>query len=248
MFSQIELLTCYKGNASSLPPRLPDISSVLDQLHQEDDAFHYTTIGVSYRGYWTSHDRPSEKGINKDAIAALHWLSDQHRRNSEQAEQRRPIVALWGQSIGCGFATNLAASEASSARNLPIDALVLETPFTNTRDMLTSLYPQKWLPYKYLWPFLRSHLDSLQNLESIGKRHTGTQQLEVYVIEAGKDELVPPDHGKRLQRQCEDAGLPVQRQTVRSALHNEVMVRPEGRQAVARSILSAVRKAATKAQ
>lgn len=207
--------------------------------------FRYTLVGVSYRGYWTSHDRPSETGINKDVEAALRWISDQYHHRSQEGEQPRPVVVFWGQSIGCGFATNLAVLESlsPSLTNLPINALVLETPFTNTRDMLSALYPQKWLPYKHLWPFLRSRLDSWQNLEVIGRGYSGRRPPEIYIIEAGKDELVPPDHGKRLQRQCEDMGLPVQRHTVHSALHNDVMFRPQGREAIARSILSAARKA-----
>lgn len=110
--------------------------------------------------------------------------------------------------------------------------------------MLTALYPQKWLPYKHLWPFLWNHLDSHKNIKILGEKYAASQRQRpaIYIVEAGKDELVPADHGTRLQRQCEDVGLPVVRQVVRSALHNDVMVRADGREVVARSILSAVRK------
>ncbi|KAL7796859.1 Alpha/Beta hydrolase protein [Trichoderma ceciliae] len=229
----------FQGNASSLPPRLPDISGILRQLKTVTEGrVHYTLICLSYRGYWTSHDRPSEKGINLDSEAALRWISKLHHDRHQEAQEALPdpITILWGQSIGCGFATNLAA-KAQDAATLAINALVLETPFTNTRAMLTALYPQKWLPYRHLWPFLRNHLDSWANLGTIA---TKAPKLGVYMVEAGRDELVPSDHGGILYRRCQAVKLFAELRTVRGALHNDVMVRREGKQAIARSIASAV--------
>lgn len=123
-----------------------------------------------------------------------------------------------------------------------IDGLVLETPFTNTRDMLTALYPQKWLPYRRLWPFLRNHLDSWTNFGSIAKKYAD-KRPGVYMIEAGKDELVPGELGELLYKRCQDVGLPVERHKVRNALHNEAIVRPAGKNAIAQSIASAVARA-----
>ncbi|PHH70184.1 hypothetical protein CDD80_6174 [Ophiocordyceps camponoti-rufipedis] len=224
----------FQGNASSLPPRLPDISWVLRRLKDQNKPISYTTVCLSYRGYWTSHDRPSERGINLDAQAALQWVARLHRDSLA-----KPVVLLWGQSIGCGFATNLAASSDSDTA---IDALILETPFTNTRAMLKALYPQKWLPYQHLWPFLRNHLDSWKNLARIAAK----QQFHppaVYLVEAAKDELVPRDHAAALQRRCQDLGLAVTRISIAGALHNDVMVRKSGKQAIAESISEAVTKA-----
>lgn len=194
-------------------------------------------VCLSYRGYWTSHDRPYEAGINKDAEAALRWVSEIHHRQDPSNEKSSdPIVVLYGQSIGCGFATNLAATTDA----MRIDALVLETPFTSARDMLRALYPQRWLPYQYLWPFLWNHLDSWTNLGTIARRATGWRPPSVHMIEAGKDELVPADLGQRLYERCKDVGLPVERHKVRGALHNEAIVRVQGKDAIARSIASAV--------
>ncbi|KAL7808521.1 Alpha/Beta hydrolase protein [Trichoderma aethiopicum] len=229
----------FQGNASSLPPRLPDLSGVLRQLKAETEGqVHYTMVCLSYRGYWTSHDRPSEKGINLDSEAALRWITKLHREKHKDA-QAAPVTILWGQSIGCGFATNLAA-KAGDGDTLPIKALVLETPFTNTRAMLEALYPQKWLPYRHLWPFLRNHLDSWANLGLIAAK---AHKPEVYIVEAGKDELVPSDHGRLLHQKCQEVQLFSQLHTVSGALHNDVMVRRQGKQAIAESIASAVSRA-----
>ena len=195
-------------------------------------------VCLSYRGYWTSHDRPSERGIDMDCEAALQWVGRLHRERAGQDSPSQPVVVLWGQSIGCGFATNLAARS-----DLHVHALVLETPFTHTRDMLRALYPQKWLPYQYLWPFLRNHLDSLGNLSVMARRSAAGRPPLVYVVDAGRDEIVPADHAARLCQRCQDVGLPVERRQVRRALHNEVTVRKEGRRALAWAISSAVTKA-----
>ncbi|OTA00905.1 hypothetical protein A9Z42_0012130 [Trichoderma parareesei] len=233
-----ELALCIR-NASSLPPRLPDISGVLRQLKAATEGqVHYTMVCLSYRGYWTSHDRPSEKGINLDSEAALRWITKLHREKHKDV-QAAPITILWGQSIGCGFATNLAA-KTQDGDTLPINALVLETPFTNTRAMLEALYPQKWLPYRHLWPFLRNHLDSWANLGSIAAK---AHKPEVYIVEAAKDELVPSDHGRLLYQRCKDLHLSAELHTVSGALHNDVMVRRHGKQAIAQSIASAVSRA-----
>jgi uncharacterized protein len=223
------------GNASSLPPRLPDLSFVLRRLQDNPDPARITMVCLSYRGYWTSQDRPYEEGINKDAEAALQWMTERHRSSNTSDPEQELVLVLWGQSIGCGFATNLAAS--TSEANLRINALVLETPFTSTRDMLKALYPQKWLPYQHLWPFLRNHLDSWSNFGTIAKR---PHPPAIHMIIAGKDELVPADHGISLLKRGQAVGLSMELRKVDGALHNEAIARVQGKSAIAQSITSAI--------
>jgi uncharacterized protein len=240
------------GNASSLPPRLPFLSPVLrllqnnknDLQNAADRSQHrlgrvnasvrYTMVCVSYRGYWTSKGRPSERGIAKDAAAALEWIISQHKPDSGH---RIPII-FWGQSIGAGVATSLAARHKVFSSRLALQMLILETPFTSIRDMLVTIYPQKWLPYRYLWPFLRNHLDSWHALEQIAKQPS-TELPEVVILEAGQDELVPKSHGDALEKKCTSLGLRVQRHVIKGALHTEVLSRAEGR-AIAASAVGTV--------
>ncbi|WXC41959.1 hypothetical protein QX201_001740 [Fusarium graminearum] len=231
----------FQGNASSLPPRLPDLSWIMRRAHESEPSIHYTMVCLSYRGFWTSHDRPSEPGIDLDSQAALQWIARLHESKSDKGDGEKPTVLLWGQSIGCGFATNLAA-KGEFLRDLTIGGLILETPFTNVRAMLQALYPQTWLPYQYLWPFLRNHLDSWANLGIIAKRFPETPP-GIFIVEAEKDELVPANHGEELFQRCQRVGLPVERHKVRGALHNEAMVRVAGKQALAHSIVTAVTQA-----
>jgi acetyl esterase/lipase len=187
-------------------------------------SIRYITVCVSYRGYWTSRGRPSETGIAEDASAALRWVSSQQARSTAHCV---PVV-LWGQSIGAGVATALAARE-EVFPNIEVKRMILETPFTNIRGMLEEIYPQKWLPYRYLWPFLWNHLDSYAALEKLSKRKNTSMVPDVVILEAGKDELVPKAHGSALEKRCVDLGLSVHRHVIGGALHTEVMSRSEGR-------------------
>ncbi|KAE8451107.1 hypothetical protein EG329_004779 [Mollisiaceae sp. DMI_Dod_QoI] len=231
-----------QGNASSIPPRLPFLSPVLRMLRNRASVpVTYTIVCCSYRGYWTSKGRPSERGIGMDAAAALKWIRESHRQEADELPTEHLPVVIWGQSIGCAVATSLAAQpHIFSQSNLLLQMLILETPFLSIRAMLATLYPQKWLPYKYLWPFLRNHLDSWAGLGLMQKRFKDYQLRPpgVLILEASKDELVPKEHGDILEKRCFELGLNVRKKVIGGALHTEIMARPEGRLAVVEAIES----------
>ncbi|KAK7754956.1 hypothetical protein SLS62_003040 [Diatrype stigma] len=183
--------------------------------------------------------RPNEKGLRLDAAAALGWISQLHRESygsEPPAAAQSGQVMLWGQSIGSGVATNLAAEQLMPV-NLRLNSLILETPFTSIRAMLEVLYPQNWLPYKYLWPFLRNQLDSWTNLGIISERYKEPEaQPAILLLEAAKDELVPAKLSQELYNRCLKVNIPVERVSVAGAFHNDAMFRAEGRKAVANFI------------
>lgn len=236
----------FQGNASSLPPRLPFLSPVLRILRDTPSDFpvRYTIVCCSYRGYWTSKGRPSEKGIALDAAAALRWIQQEDERQVSPLPNKSKKIDLiiWGQSIGAGITTNLAAQQALFSTDIVLRTLILETPFLSIKAMLETLYPQKWLPYRYLWPFLRNHLDSWKALGVMQERAESLRLRlpRVLILEAGKDELVPSSHADMLEKRCDDLGLEAEKQVIHGALHTEVMVRSEGR----RAVLAAIRKSA----
>lgn len=195
-----------------------------------ESATRYKMVCCSYRGYWTSRGRPSEEGIAKDAQAALKWIED----DAELSGARKATVVIWGQSVGAGVAARLASEASLEPSSLTVDVLILETPFLSIKSMLETLYPQKWLPYRYLWPFLRNHLDTPQALEKFSKFKRKT--TSVLIIDAGKDELVPRFHGEELGKICANLGFEVKRYTVSGALHTEAIARQEGRLAVVEAI------------
>ncbi|KAJ9646761.1 hypothetical protein H2204_000453 [Knufia peltigerae] len=212
----------FQGNASSLPPRLPYLSHVLKDLARVPKQHRkYTIVALSYRGYWTSGGRPSQKGITLDAEAALRWVKARHG-------QARVVV--WGQSIGAGVATVSLANSINGGNNVDnLSGLVLETPFVDLQAMLVALYPQKFLPYRYLGPFLRSTWDSGTALLQISAIK---RDLNVLILEAGDDEIVPAGQAEILEEICAKQCLPVQRKIVAGSLHTEAITKRQGRQHV----------------
>lgn len=202
-----------------------------------------TFVCLSYRGYWTSRGRPSEPGLRLDAEAGARWIAERHQHIFGDGGETIPIVLVWGQSIGSGVATNLAAT-GRLPPNMQIKGLLLETPFVSIRAMLKTLYPQKWLPYRYLWPFLRNHLDSWENLGLIAQASKGTSKPPptIYILEAERDELVPKEQSERLYQRCVDLGLPVEKGVVPVAYHQQAIARGEGKRLAAQAILKLARQ------
>ncbi|KAM5446173.1 hypothetical protein McanCB56680_008043 [Microsporum canis] len=212
-------------NGSSIPPRLPQLSAVLKELGDRT----YTLVAVSYRGFWTSRGRASQRGIERDAIAALNWTRQTYLHPNT-------CLVFWGQSIGAGVATFLAASDhhwhqGFSKQSKP-PALILETPFVSIRSMLLALYPQRWLPYRYLGPFLRNWWDSEGAIRSMQITRAKKERRKVLIISADKDELVPAEQADIIEELCSKHEMDVSRTRVRGALHTEATFRGDGRNAV----------------
>jgi fermentation-respiration switch protein FrsA (DUF1100 family) len=83
---------------------------------------HLSVLAVDYRGYGASSGEPSERGLYRDADAALAVFASRLRRDS------LPVM-YWGRSIGSAVAAY------SASRTAP-DALVLESPFSDIRAIL----------------------------------------------------------------------------------------------------------------
>jgi uncharacterized protein len=203
------------------------------QNTNSSNSVRYIIVCVSYRGYWTSKGRPSEKGIAKDAEAALQWIKFQ--QEGKRLSMQHVSIILWGQSIGAAVAANLAARGELFTDEFKLRRLVLETPFINAREMLATVYPQKWLPYRYLWPFLWNRLDTRSALKEISRQFPKLPP-DIVILEAGKDELVPKLHGDALEKTCVDVGLVVRRHVIIGALHTEVMSRPTSQALVVSAI------------
>ncbi|ODH13690.1 hypothetical protein ACO22_07001 [Paracoccidioides brasiliensis] len=221
-------------NASSLPPRLPFLSEPLKSLYNKTGSqTQFTIVALSYRGYWTSRGRASQRGIEQDALAALRWVQNTYVLDGEHTR-----LVIWGQSIGAGVATGLLMQNLSSRATNPVrvNGVILETPFVNTRRMLEALYPQKWLPYRYLWPFLRSWWDSEVALKAVAKTKPG-RDLPFLIISAAKDEIVPSEQADMLEQLALELGLDVSRQIVSGALHTEATIKSEGQEAIVRFLL-----------
>jgi len=97
--------------------------------------------------------------------------------------------------------------------------------------MLATLYPEKWLPYRYLYPFLWNYWDSETALRRIAGHRDG-RKLPILMLPAGSDEVVPSEQADRLYGLSQSLSLTVQRRDISGALHTEAMAKTEGRKAV----------------
>lgn len=179
-------------------------------------------VAVSYRGFWKSRGKPSQRGLERDGIASIQWVV----RQLAHGQYQKTNLIIWGQSIGSGVATSVAASLGESgiaSENVYLRGLILETPFTNVREMLRAFYPQRWVPYQYLWPFLTSKWDSLEALRRLSASTDVEHLPRVYILQAGRDEVVPEDHGQRMCKLCQELGYDVRLKVVPYALHTNVL-------------------------
>ncbi|XP_054944402.1 protein ABHD12B isoform X4 [Physeter macrocephalus] len=61
-----------------------------------------------------------EDGLTADAVCVYEWT---------EARNGTTPVCLWGHSLGTGVATN--AAKVLEEKGFPVDAVILEAPFTN---------------------------------------------------------------------------------------------------------------------
>ncbi|TVR10083.1 MAG: alpha/beta hydrolase [Salinarimonadaceae bacterium] len=124
---------------------------------------------VSYRGYSGSTGSPTEAGLHRDARAAFHFAT-------ERVEPQRILV--YGESLGTGVATRLAAEN-------EIGALVLDAPFTSAVDIAAVLHP--FAPLRYLM------LDQFRSIDVIGD-----VRAPILIMHGDADLVVPFSQGEAL--------------------------------------------------
>ncbi|KAL8788197.1 MAG: hypothetical protein Q9195_007412 [Heterodermia aff. obscurata] len=215
-------------------------------------------VALSYRSFWTSSGHPSEAGIKLDASAVVDWVTENFPSIMNGGNENVSLV-LWGHSLGASVAVDAAAASTTSRldnnkdkEGIEIKGSLLETPSVSVEAMLWTLYPQKWLPYRYLGlpenvtadtefanrTFLRNHWDSKEALQRLASSCEdgnmlvgayGNETLKIQILQAGKDELVPPIQGLELEACARGIGFDVRRVEGKTALHNEVSTRASGR-------------------
>ncbi|BAE58732.1 unnamed protein product [Aspergillus oryzae RIB40] len=158
------------------------------------DGTEFTIVALSYRGYWTSSGRATQSGIELDAQAFLDWVSETYTAPETDLE-----VILWGHSLGSAIASSATAtylsrhhgdqsSVSKGGTHLPVNiaGLILEAPSSSIKDMLISLYPQKWLPYRYLWPFSWNHWSCTTAMERIARWRDQNEEQSDAIIQRAK--------------------------------------------------------------
>jgi uncharacterized protein len=125
---------------------------------------------LGYRGYAGSDGKPSEEGLYTDARAALDWLNAQGIADAN--------IVLYGESLGSGVATKMAAEREFAA-------VVLESPYTSTVDVAARSFPI--VPVHWL---MSDRYESLDRIAQV------TEPL--LVMHGAADEVIPQELGRRL--------------------------------------------------
>lgn len=130
--------------------------------------------GIAILNYPGANGAPGRPG--QDTIMAAARTLHAHVM-SQSPPQQHPIV--FGMSLGAAVAVHLAAE-------VPVSAVVLESPFTSTYELARDLYP--FLPPVNLLPHNR------WPVRAAAPRITAP----ALVIHGARDSIVPPHHGARV--------------------------------------------------
>ncbi|MCP2322302.1 hypothetical protein HDA40_000809 [Hamadaea flava] len=122
-----------------------------------------TVLLFDYRGYGGNPGSPTESGLFLDVRAAFDYL-----RASFDSQR----IVLFGESLGTGVVTDLAAEQ-------PVRAVVLRSPFTDLASVGAAHYP--FLPVRLL---LRDRFPVLDKVSSVESPMT--------VVYGTADGTVPP--------------------------------------------------------
>jgi len=120
-----DTILIFHGNAGHIGHRVDKFKPFVDA--------GYGLLLLEYRGYADNPGKPTEKGIYKDAMAALSFLLKQN------IPPKKTII--YGESLGCGITTKLSTE-------IAFNATILEAPFTTIADVAQRHYwylPAKWL-------------------------------------------------------------------------------------------------------
>lgn len=154
------ILFCH-GNAGNISHRIEKLKFFHD--------LKCNILIFDYRGYGHSVGRPSEQGLYQDAQAAYDYLLSKNIPAKE--------IIGYGESLGGAIAVELALKN-------PMQALILESTFSNIKDMVKRTFPL--LPH---W-VLSSRFDSKAKIRSIS--------IPKLIIHSINDEIVPYTLGEKL--------------------------------------------------
>ena len=176
------LLWCH-GNAGNISHRLDNIARL-------------QSVGINvfifdYRGYGKSEGSLSEQGFYRDGEAAWETLL----REVPVPPSR---VVLFGRSLGCAMAADLAA-------RVPAAGLILESGFPHLGAMAKVHYP-----FVFSERLLSGRFDALSRLKRI--------KMPILVIHGDRDAIVPLRLGRRLFEAAPD---PREWYEIKGADHND---------------------------
>ena len=144
---------------------------------------------LDYRGYGESEGAPTEAGLYRDGDAAWAFLS-------ARAEVDPSRIAVYGRSLGAVVALHLADTH-------PVRAVVLDSPFSNAREMARQHY--RLLP-RFI---IRLSLDNVERASRL--------RVPLLVFHGTEDRIALP----RMGRAVAEAGRAQELVLIEGAGHND---------------------------
>ena len=148
-------IVVFHGNAGSALDRMYYVKAL--------EPLGYRVLLAEYPNYGARSGSLGQRSLVSDGIATVKALRQQFDG---------PLY-VWGESLGCGVATGVAAEE-----SLAVDGLVLITPWKNLPELAQSIYwflPAKWL--------VKDRFDNVAHLKDF--------KNPVAVMMADSDEIIP---------------------------------------------------------
>ena len=183
------VLLWFQGNAGNMSHRLENILELHGRIGTGVFIF-------DYRGYGGSEGSPSEKGLYKDAEAAIAHLAARPGFDSEKQ------LVIFGRSLGSAVAVEMAVRHESRA-------VILESPFTSIRAMAKRTNPVLSAVFP-VGAVVRSRFDSLSKIDRV--------RSPLMVLHGDGDEFVPIEMGRELWKAAPE---PKTFFTIKGAGHND---------------------------
>ncbi|XP_068659595.1 alpha/beta hydrolase domain-containing protein WAV2-like isoform X2 [Aristolochia californica] len=175
----------FQENAGNIAHRLEFVRIMLQRLQ-------CNVFMLSYRGYGASDGYPSQKGITRDAQAALDHLIQ--RTDIDMAR-----IIVFGRSLGGAVGSVLAKNNPDK-----VSAIILENTFTSILDMAGVLLPfLKWFiggggckGPRILNCLVRSPWSTIDIIGQI--------KQPILFLSGLQDEMVPPSHMQMLYAEASE--------------------------------------------
>jgi pimeloyl-ACP methyl ester carboxylesterase len=152
----------FHGNGASLPGRTERI--------RELNRLGLSVLAVEYRGFGATAGQPGESGFSRDADAAYAY--------ARSLGFNSDTIILYGESLGTGVATALAARS-------PVAGVILDAPYSSAVDVAADRY--------WAFPIRLMMRDQFRSDLVIGKL-----AMPVLILHGEDDEVVPIKYGRRL--------------------------------------------------
>jgi fermentation-respiration switch protein FrsA (DUF1100 family) len=144
----------------------------------------FNVLLLDYRGYGLSKGKPSVPGAIADIESALQWMKNQPDINQNH-------IAVLGQSLG-GTMGVYALSRDDHAND--IRALILDSVFTNYREIAQEKLAGFWLTWPFQYPLSWTLPSQYNPIDVIGK----ISPTPVLIIHGEMDHIIPVHYGKAL--------------------------------------------------